>query len=31
MAYDRGGLIPAQQYAIALQLLKDQIFRRILR
>jgi hypothetical protein len=30
MAYDRGALIPAQQYALALRQLKDQIFRRIL-
>jgi hypothetical protein len=31
LAYDRGALIPAQQYALALRQLKDQIFRRILR
>ncbi len=31
MAYDRGAPIPAQQYALALRQLKDQIFRRILR
>jgi hypothetical protein len=31
MAYNRGALIPAQQYAVALRQLKDQIFRRILR
>jgi hypothetical protein len=30
LAYDRGALIPAQQYALALKQLKDQIFRRIL-
>jgi hypothetical protein len=31
LAYNRGALIPAQQYALALRQLKDQIFRRILR
>ena len=31
LAYDRGAEIPAQQYALALKQLKDQIFRRIMR
>ena len=30
-AFQKGVLIPAHQYALALKLLKDQIFRRILR
>ncbi len=31
LAFHKGVAIPAQQYALALRLLKDQIFRRILR
>lgn len=31
LAYHGGALIPAQQYALALKQLKDQILRRILR
>jgi|ERR1700687_1282138 len=31
LAFQKGVAIPAQQYALALKLLKDQIFRRILR
>src|SRR5689334_2888781 len=31
LAYQRDAQIPAQQYALALKQLKDQIFRRILR
>ena len=31
LAFQKGVAIPAQQYATALRLLKDQVFRRILR